>query len=225
MSAVEEIQKVGFKGAVTIERLLQDPRLQKALAGKVLIVDEAGMVSGRQMSEILHLSERFGARVVFSGDTRQIQSVEACDALRILEKESRLKSVELTQVQRQTVKAYQDAIKELRRDPARGFEKLDSMGAVREVPWLDRAQTIAQSCSEAELQGQNTLVVCATHDEIDRITEAIRSSRKRRGKLDEGVQIGRDVSLNWTTAQKADMRNFRPGQFLVFHRGRATLIG
>jgi conjugative relaxase-like TrwC/TraI family protein len=218
MSAVEEIQKVGFEKAVTIERLLQDPRLQMALPGKVLIVDEAGMVSGRQMSEILHFSERFGARVVFSGDTRQIQSVEACDALRILEKESRLKSVELTQVQRQTVKAYREAIKELRRDPARGFEKLDFMGAVREVPWLDRAQTIAQSCSEAELQGHNTLVVCATHDEIDRVTEAIRSSRKMRGKLGEGVQIGRDVSLNWTTAQKSDMHNFRPGQILVFHR-------
>jgi conjugative relaxase-like TrwC/TraI family protein len=218
MSAVEELQKVGFERAVTIERLLQDPRLQKALPGKVLIVDEAGMVSGRQMSEILHLSERFGVRVVFSGDTRQIQSVEACDALRILEKESRLKSVELTQVQRQTVMAYREAIKELRRGPARGFEKLEKMGAVHEVPWLDRAQTVAQAVAAAEQQGRNTLVVCATHEEIDRITEEIRSSRKRWGKLGEGIQVGRDVSLNWTTAQKSDMRNFRPGQFLVFHR-------
>ena len=71
--------------------------------------------------------------MVFSGDTRQIQSVEACDALRILEKESRLTSIALTQVQRQTQLDYRDAIQELRRDPERGFEKLDAMGAVREV--------------------------------------------------------------------------------------------
>lgn len=46
---------------------------------------EAGMVSGRQMAELLNLAEQQAARIVFSGDTRQIQSVEAADALRILE--------------------------------------------------------------------------------------------------------------------------------------------
>ena len=81
MSAVEELQKVGFRDAVTIERLLQDPRIQSALGNKVLIVDEAGMVSGRQMHELLDMAEKQSARIVFSGDTRQIQSVEACDAL------------------------------------------------------------------------------------------------------------------------------------------------
>src|SRR5207247_3777886 len=86
------------------------------------------------------------------------------------------------------------------------------------VAWLDRAQAVARAFADAELPGRNTLVVCATHEEIDRVTEAIRSSRKQAGKLGQGVQIGRDVPLNWTTAQKSDMRNFRPGQILGFHR-------
>jgi conjugative relaxase-like TrwC/TraI family protein len=218
MSAVEELHKVGFRDAVTIDRLLQDQRMQAVLGAKVLVVDEAGMVSGRQMRELLRITEQHSARVVFSGDTHQIQSVEACDALRVLEKESRLKSIELTQVQRQTAKDYREAIKELRKDPGRGFEKLEAIGAVHEVAWLDRAQTVAQVFTGAERQGRNTLVVCATHEEIDRVTEAIRSTRKKRGKLGEGVQIGRDVSMNWTTVQKSDLRNFLPGQFLVFHR-------
>jgi hypothetical protein len=50
-----------------------------------MIVDEAGMVSARQMTALLDLAERQAARLVFSGDTRQLQSVEAGDALRILE--------------------------------------------------------------------------------------------------------------------------------------------
>src|SRR5206468_3620201 len=178
MSAVEQLQKVGFSDAITVERLLQDRRTQASLGAKVLILDEAGMVSGRQMWELLRLAEQHSARVVFSGDTKQIQSVEACDALRVLENESRLKSAVLTQVQRQTVKDYRDAIKELRRNPALGFEKLDAIGAVREVAWLDRAQAVARAFVDAELPGRNTLVVCATHDEIGRVTEAIRSSRK-----------------------------------------------
>ena len=77
----------------------------------MLIVDEAGMVSSRQMSELLTIAERQSARIVFSGDTRQIQSVEAGDALRVLEKESRLKSTSLTKVQRQTAADYREAIR------------------------------------------------------------------------------------------------------------------
>ena len=216
MSAVEELQKVGFNDALTVERLLQDQRAQSTIRGSVVILDEAGMVSGRQMHELLKLAEQQSARIVFSGDTKQIQSVEAGDALRVLENESRLKSTSLTQVQRQTTADYRDAIQELRRDPEAGFEKLDRIGAVHEVGWSDRAQAVAQAYAESK--GRDVLVVCATHDEIDRVTEAIRASRKQNSDLGESLQVPRDVSLNWTAAQKSDYRNYRPGQRLTFHR-------
>jgi conjugative relaxase-like TrwC/TraI family protein len=57
MSAVEELQKVGFNDALTVERLLQDQRAQSTIRGRVVILDEAGMVSGRQMHELLKLAE------------------------------------------------------------------------------------------------------------------------------------------------------------------------
>jgi conjugative relaxase-like TrwC/TraI family protein len=216
MSAVEEMQKVGFADAITLERLLQDTRVQTDAFGKVVILDEAGMVSARQMASFLKLAEAHSMRVVFSGDTRQIQSVEAGDALRILEKESRLKTVSLNQVQRQTREDYRDAIVELRRDPERGFAKLAAMGAVREVPFDERAQAVADAYDTAG--GASCLVVCATHEEIDRVTEAIRERRKTRGEIGPGMELVRHVSLNWTAAQKADLRDFRPGQLLGFHR-------
>ncbi len=201
-----------------MERLLQDRTAQQALRQKVLILDEAGMVSGRQMTEFLRLADERDARVVFSGDTRQIQSVEAGDALRILENESRLKSIALTQVQRQTRLEYRDAIQELRRDPERGFEKLDAMGAVREVTHADRAKEVARQYSAALETQASVLVVCATHDEIEQVTSAIRADRMRGGGLADGAQLTRDVPLNWTTAQKSDPRNFSTGQMLGFNR-------
>ena len=217
MSAVEELQKVGFRDAMTVERLLQDRTAQQALRQKVLILDEAGMVSGRQMTEFLRLAERVGARVVFSGDTRQIQSVEACDALRILEKESRLKSIALNQVQRQTQLDYRDAIQELRRDPERGFEKLDAMGAVREVAHADRAQEVARQYSAAwrALIGSGGLCN-ARRNRAGYIGDPCGPNAK--GRLAEGSQLTRDVPLNWTAAQKGDPRNFSTGQVLGFHR-------
>jgi hypothetical protein len=215
MSAVAELQAVGFDDAVTVERMLRDQRRQDSLGGSVIILDEAGMISGRQMSELLCLAEREGARVVLTGDTRQIQSVEAGDALRILEKESRLKSVSLVQVQRQSDEAYRAAIEELRRDPERGFDLLEGIGAVRIVGWDERAATMAKAWKSAR---GSVLVVCATHEEIDKVTVAIREDRKQAGELGESRLVARDIALGWTTAQKTDWRNFRPGLVLGFHR-------
>src|ERR1039458_5625905 len=212
MNAVEELQKIGFAQAITVERLLHDERMQATLRGKVVILDEAGMVSGRQMWEMLRFARRQSARLVFSGDTKQIQSVEAGDALRVLERESRLKSVALTQVQRQTKKDYREAIQELRRNSERGFARLDAIGAVREIDWRDRAEAVARAFGEAP--SRSGLVVCATHDEIERVTEAIRTVRKKKGELGKGVPLTRQVSLNWTTAQKSDVKSFRAGQML-----------
>jgi conjugative relaxase-like TrwC/TraI family protein len=229
MSAVEELQKVGFDNAITIERLLQDQRAQATLHGKVLIVDEAGMVSSRQMSELLKVAEQHSARIVFSGDTRQIQSVEAGDALRVLEKESQLRSVSLTQVQRQSAEEYREAIEDLRVNPDRGFERLESMGSVREVAAAERAQSVAEAYARlreqpnAHGQERSVLVVCATHQEIDRVTEAIRNQRKSAGELGEETTVTRHVALNWTEAQKRDTRNYAPGQVLEFHRGMKNI--
>src|ERR1700685_2470659 len=151
---------------MTISRLLDSPE-QASLHGKVLVVDEAGMVSGRQMEGLLRLAEREGARILFSGDTRQIQSVEASDALRILERESHMKSVALTAVQRQIHPEYRDAIQTLRHSPSQGFEKFDAFGAVREVPFQDRAHAIASAYREATSNpSRRVLVVAATHEEI-----------------------------------------------------------
>lgn len=217
-SAVEELRKVGFNDAMTISRLLDNPA-QASLHGKVLVVDEAGMVSGRQMEGLLKLAEREHARILFSGDTRQIQSVEASDALRILERESQMKSVSLTGVQRQTQAEYRDAIQTLRQSPEQGFEKLEQLGTVREVPYMERAQAVASAYRELTLDPfRKVLVVAGTHEEIGRITHAIREDMKQRGELERGIVFDRHIPLQWTDAQKKDLSNYQEGQVLLFHR-------
>jgi len=215
-SAVEELQKVGFTDAVTIQRLLQDPDAQKGDC--VLIVDEAAMVSSGQMSDLLKLSERLSCRIMFCGDTKQIQSVEAGDALRILQKESRMKSVSLTTEQRQTTKDYRQAIHQLREDPAKGLNELERMGAVLEVEGKDRAEAVAKSFSDFTDKNLDTIIVCATHDEIGRVTDAIRRGQRAKGKLGADHCLERDVSLGWTEAHKTDISRLQPGHILSFHK-------
>ena len=218
-SAVEELQKVGFENSMTISRLLEDQTAQQSLRGNVLIVDEAGMVSGRQMEGILELAQRQDARIVFSGDTRQIQSVEFSDALRIIERESHMTSVSLTGIQRQSNPEYREAIQTFRQSPDQGFAKLQEMGAVREVPYLERAQAVAEVYREMTAEpGRKVLVVAPTHEEIGRVTEAIREDLKQRSVLGVGEILQRHIPLQWTEAQKKDISNYQPDQVLVFHR-------
>jgi conjugative relaxase-like TrwC/TraI family protein len=218
-SAVEELQKVGFSDAMTVSRLLEDESAQAALRGRVLVVDEAGMISGRQMDEILRLAEQQQARILFSGDTRQIQSVEASDALRILERESQMKSVSLTGVQRQSNVAYREAIQTLRESPEQGFEKLERLGAVHEVPFAERGRTVADLYHEMTADpARKILVVAPTHEEIGRVTRAIRDDLSERGYLGQSVTMERHVPLQWTEAQKRDLSNYREGKVLLVHR-------
>ena len=217
-SAVDELEKVGFRDAMTVSRLLEGQEPQGALRGRVLIVDEAGMVSGRQMQSLLHLAEDQGARIVFSGDTRQIPSVEASDALRILERESGLKSISLTEVQRQTNSVYREAVKTMRHSPEEGFAQLEKLGAIREVSIFDRGQIVAELHREFRAEGRDTLVVAGTHAEISQLTDAIRQDRKDGGELGVSQSFDRYVSLQWTTAQKQELSNYQEGQVLQFHR-------
>ena len=217
-SAVDELEKIGFRGAATVSRLLEDQDSQGALRGRVLIVDEAGMISGRQMQNLLHLAEDHGARIVFSGDTRQISSVEASDALRILEQESGLKSVSLTEIQRQTNSLYRQAVKTIRHSPEEGFAQLEKLGAIREVSIFDRGEIVAELHREFRAQGHDTLVVAGTHAEISQLTDSIRKGRKEHGELGDGHSFDRYVSLQWTAAQKQELSNYQEGLVLQFHR-------
>lgn len=223
-SAVEELQKVGFGDAMTVARLLADVQQQAQLAGQVLIVDEAGMISSKDMDELIRLAKDKGARILYSGDTAQIKSVSEGDALRVLERESKLNRVSLRQVQRQTNAEYREAVEALRNRPEEGFSKLEAMGAIRQVDWRWRAQEVSNAYREASsipnLKGEarSVLVVAATHDEIKSVTYAIRQDRKRAGEMTEGERFTQHAPVNWTEAQKKQMKNYQPGQVLAFHK-------
>jgi len=223
-TAVEELQQRGFHSAMSLQRLLLDQQAQAALRGKAVILDEAGMVSAKQMSEFVSLAKSSGARVIFSGDTRQLQSVEAGDALRILESESKLRSITLTQLERQKSLPYKAAMMELRRDPERGIERLEKMGALYEIGMSNRPAAVAaayaaeQAKSNGNGQPRTVLVVCPTHEEIERVTKAIREDRRKRGTLGQDKELERLDPLNWTLAQRANAQNYKPGQVIAFHK-------
>ena len=65
---------------------------------------------------------------------------------------------------------------------------------------------------------RKVLVVAGTHEEIGRITHAIREGMKQSGDLGPGKIFERHTPLQWTEAQKKDLSNYQQGQVLLFHR-------
>ncbi len=54
-----------------------------------------------------------------------------------------MKSVSLTGIQRQSNAEYRAAIEAFRVSPDQGFAKLQHLGAIREIPYLERRQAVA----------------------------------------------------------------------------------
>ena len=210
----------GFKDADTVARLLFHPKLQERVAGGVLWVDEAGLLGVRTTARLFNVAERHGCRLVLVGDQRQHAAVERGDALRLLEAEAGLKPAEVTAVVRQRGD-YRRAVELLASgDVAGGFDRLDRLGAIREVPEREnRHARLADDYLAAAAAGRTVLVVSPTHAEGEAVTNRIRDALRERGDLgDDEREVTRLRSLNWTEAQRADAGGYRPGLAVVFHQ-------
>ena len=88
--------------ALAVRKLLaQAARGQLALEGAptLLVIDEAGLLSTREMHHILALGERHGLTLLFAGDTGQQQPIEAGPGLRLIQE--RIGSVRVDAMHRQ----------------------------------------------------------------------------------------------------------------------------
>ena len=97
----------------------------------VLLIDEAGMIGTRQLTEILKHARNADAKVILVGDNKQIQSIEAGGALRgIME---HVGFAELDEVRRQNVKWQKEATVHLsgrEGDAEKAFEAYHSHGNI-----------------------------------------------------------------------------------------------
>lgn len=220
-AAVEVLRKDGFSEAQTVQRLLIGEDNWHTLSGKLLIVDEANLLSVRQLHKLLHISKANQCRVLLVGDTQQHHSVEAGDALRLLETQSRLRSASLYEIQRQKPAAYREAVQKISEGRIlEGFEKLASLGAIIEEPSEERR--IGQMASEyvaSVKAGRSALMVAPTWREIGAVTSAVRREMKEKKLLGKGDQtLFVHDGLDWTEAQRRDLRQYRPGLILRFHQ-------
>jgi conjugative relaxase-like TrwC/TraI family protein len=219
------LKKEGFADAETLEMLLRSEKLQAKAKGQVLWVDEAGLISTKDMKRLFDVAKRNGNRVILSGDYTQHSSVEAGDSFRLLEKEAGVKLARLTEIRRQTEPGYKRAVEQISEGTGKsaqaGFDALDRMGGVVEASGGDRHRMLVKDYLSAFDNGKSALIISPTHAEGRRLTEELRAALKERGALGKERVVKARQSTGWTEPQKGDLRNYEPGMVIDFSEGIA----
>jgi hypothetical protein len=214
-AATDVLRREGFEAKTLQSLLLTKPVLS---ARQLVVLDEAGAVGIDDMKRLFDLAGN--ARVVLSGDTGQHASVARGDALRILERHSNFKSGQLTAIRRQRKAAYRKAVElAAQKRTVEAFAQLERMGAVAEFSDDQLHDSAAKSYLKALAENKSALLVAPTWNEIEAVTEKIRTALKTSGRLaGEEKEFQVFDSLSWTEAQKRDARQYRPGMAIHFHR-------
>jgi conjugative relaxase-like TrwC/TraI family protein len=210
--------------ADTVQQLLVNEKLQEQVAGRTLLVDEAGLLSVRQMHELFLIAERQKCRVLLVGDVKQHHSVEAGDALRALQKYAGLETIRLKEIHRQQEAEYKKVVKLLaEKKPGAAFTKLERLGGVREEKdWNKLLDQAASSYVDKIAQGQSCLAISPVWSEVNAFTAVLRDQLKEKGLLGHNEKTYKAVqSMQWTPAAKMQLSNYQVGDVLTFHRDNA----
>ena len=209
----------GFN-ATTVAELLVSEKLQNDVAKAVLWIDEAGLLSSKQLKGVLDIAKAQGNRVVLSGDPKQHQSVERGSVLQMLEEEGAVMPIIVQKIERQKG-SYKTAIEHLSvGNTKQGLDELQQLGWLKEIENDDeRWKAMAIDYADQIAKGNSTLVVAPTHAESAQATERIREELKARaliGKKD--FQFKQLKPVHFTTAEKRDPSLINSEDVLVFHQ-------
>ena len=222
-AATAVLKEKGFTNSNTIAGLLKNEENHEQLRNGVLLVDEAGMIGVQTMGELFNLAKKQNSRLILSGDVRQHSSVEAGDALRLIQKKSALDPATVQKIVRQKNEPYLRAIELLAQgETLKGFQKLDRMGAIKEIEDPDkRRDELASAYLESIKQKRTALIVSPTHAEGRSVSQVVRQMLIEE-KIITGPEFLFDTerNLSLTAAEKKDRAQYAEGQVIRFFQNQ-----
>jgi ATP-dependent exoDNAse (exonuclease V) alpha subunit len=219
--AREALVQAGFEGADTVQRFLVSEAMQAGATRRVLLVDEAGLLSTEQLDGLTRIARDVRARLLLVGDTKQHYSVQRGDALRNVIRHSGTPVVRLSEVLRQRDESDRHFSRLLAAGEAtEAFYYAVRRGMIRETGDDETLFTeAAEHYAENLARHIETLVVIPFWDEIERFNDHARAALRQRGLLGD-VEVTREAikPLGWSEEQKVHWNQYRVGDWLLFVR-------
>ncbi|MEG9436372.1 relaxase domain-containing protein [Edaphobacter sp. HDX4] len=219
--AAQKLSEAGMATETLQRHLTRDERSDEG--GKTLyIVDESSMASTKQMHTFV---ERLGEndRVLFVGDTRQHEAVEAGRPYAQLQ-EAGLRTARLDEIIRQKDPALKEAVEQLARGEVReAIGNLKQQGRVHEI--ADRQERIREIAGEYVRSPENTLVISPDNESRREINRHIHRVMQDSGqvKAEEHSVHVLNARQDLTGADRAHARNYEPDDVIRYSKGSKPL--
>ena len=217
--AASEIESASKISSRTIASLLAS---QDDLKGKLVVIDEASMVSIKDMNALLKRCDE-QTKIVLIGDTKQLQTLGQGEIFASLQKHEAVKTVRISEIQRQKDADYKDAVVKLgEKNVAEAFSKLERMGAIREV--TDRDKRLTEITIKYLENPKETIIVTATNKDREQLNQMIRNELRNSGKLDQTAKpyVTREVKTLYGE-EKFFNENYEKNEIIVTNS--ASVLG
>ena len=217
----EVLRQEGFLQSETVQQLLVNTSLQEQITDSVLWVDEAGLLSVREMKRLFEIARERNARVILSGDRQQHHSVERGDGLRLVAGSDLVEVKRTRTVYRQRKERYREAVSAISAGRlVEGVGILENMGVIREcLSFEEQIELVAADYMDSLERGKSALVISPTHFEGRMLTAEIRERLQAAGRLKESLLfLPVNRNRNLSQAEKGFAAYFTPGDIVVFHQ-------
>jgi ATP-dependent exoDNAse (exonuclease V) alpha subunit len=185
---------------------------------RLYVIDESSMASTQQMHTFV-VRLRENDRVLFVGDTRQHEAVEAGRPYAQLQ-EAGLRTAHLDEIIRQKDPALKEAVEQLARGEVRqAIGNLDQQGRVLEIK--DRHERIAEIAREYVRSPERTLVVSPDNESRREINSAIHQAMQADGKVsneEHRVHV-LYARQNIGGADRQHAQNYEKGDVIRYSKG------
>ncbi|WP_298924536.1 MobF family relaxase [uncultured Ramlibacter sp.] len=212
-AAARELEATGIPSMTTAAFLARNA--QGLTANTLVVLDEAGMVSARDMHLVLQAVEKAGARAVLVGDTRQLKAVEAGAPFSQLQRAG-METARMAEIQRQAEGPLREAVLDAAEGRiAASVAKLKS--SIAEVPHAtERYERIARHyASLPPGERMETLMVAGTNVARTRINELV---RHRLALAGTGLVVTALERRDLTRAQAQSSLSYSPGDLVQAER-------
>lgn len=213
---------LGMRGETVARHLLGNTQARQV---GVWIVDEASMLSARDMASLLEMGAQRGARIVLVGDVKQLGSVGAGAAFAQLQTAG-MQTAKLDEIMRQTNSSAKEAVQaSIEGDARKALAALDRGGG-RIIENADRSERFAAIArAYAALDGKDrmrSLVIEPSREGRDALTAEIRRKLSKAGALSGyGVTMRSLVSKGLSPTEARDPLSYERGDVVRFTRDYA----
>jgi conjugative relaxase-like TrwC/TraI family protein len=198
--------------------------MQEEFRNKIIVVDESSMISTLQMKNFLTIAKELNFRIVFVGDIKQLDAIEAGIPFHEMQRNG-LKTAKMTEILRQNNLNLKKAVYEtINRNIAQTFKKIDLN--VREVKEEKVVKTaIAEFLKLNSEQRSKTLILTPANETRQKVNEIISNKlaeeRSDKNNKEESQTIY--VNKNLTESQKTKSYNYEVGDVILFNKNREGL--